>query len=160
MTLNIHLADCDDPTLRTFLEEHLADMAPHSPLESQHALDLSALRQPTVQLWVAWKEQRIAGTCALAVLTPGHEELKSMRTNPDFRGQGVASQLLRHALSNARVRKVARISLETGSREFFAPARALYKKHGFDQCQPFGSYIEDAHSHYMTRSLKPEPTSR
>lgn len=127
MTLNIHLADVDDPALRTFLEEHLADMAPHSPLESQHALDLSALRQPTVQLWVAWKEQRIAGTCALAVLTPGHEELKSMRTNPDFRGKGVASQLLRHALSNARERKVARISLETGSMEFFAPARALYK---------------------------------
>ena len=160
MTLNIHLADFDDPALSAFLEEHLADMAPHSPLESQHALDLSALRQPTVQLWVAWKEQRIAGTCALAVLTPGHEELKSMRTNPDFRGKGVASQLLRHALSNARERKVARISLETGSMQFFAPARALYKKHGFDQCQPFGSYIEDPHSQYMTRSLKPEPTSR
>ena len=160
MTLDIHLADFDDPALSTFLEEHLADMAPHSPLESQHALDLSALRQPTVQLWVAWKEQRIAGTCALAVLTPGHEELKSMRTNPDFRGQGVASQLLRHAMANARERKVARISLETGSMQFFAPARALYKKHGFDQCQPFGSYIEDPHSHYMTRSLKPEPTSR
>ena len=160
MTLNIHLADFDDPALRTFLEEHLADMEPHSPLESQHALNLSALRQPTVQLWVAWKEQRIAGTCALAVLTPGHEELKSMRTNPDFRGQGVASKLLRHAMANARERKVARISLETGSMQFFAPARALYKKHGFDQCQPFGSYIEDPHSHYMTRSLKPEPTSR
>lgn len=134
MTLNIHLADFDDPALRTFLEEHLADMEPHSPLESQHALNLSALRQPTVQLWVAWKEQRIAGTCALAVLTPGHEELKSMRTNPDFRGQGVASQLLRHAMANARERKVARISLETGSMQFFAPARALYKKHGFHQC--------------------------
>lgn len=160
MTLNIHLADFDDPALSTFLEEHLADMAPHSPLESQHALDLSALRQPTVQLWVAWKEQRIAGTCALAVLTPGHEELKSMRTNPDFRGQGIASQLLRHALANARGRKVARISLETGSMEFFVPARALYKKHGFDQCRPFGSYIEDPHSHYMTRTLQPEPTSR
>ena len=160
MTLNIHLADFDDPALRTFLEEHLADMAPHSPQESQHALDLSALRQPTVQLWVAWKEQRIAGTCALAVLTPGHEELKSMRTNPDFRGQGVASQLLRHALANARERKVARISLETGSMEFFAPARALYKKHGFDQCQPFGSYVEDPHSHYMTRTLQTEPITR
>ncbi|MDJ0319906.1 GNAT family N-acetyltransferase [Pseudarthrobacter sp. PS3-L1] len=154
MTLIIQLADFEDPALRTFLEEHLVDMAPCSPLESQHALDLTALQQPTVRLWVAWKEQRIAGTCALAALTPDHEELKSMRTDPDFRGQGVASELLRHVLANAKIRKVARISLETGSMEFFAPARALYKRNGFGQCQPFGSYIQDPYSIYMTRTLQ------
>lgn len=154
MTLIIELADFQDPSLRIFLDAHLADMAPHSPFESQHALNLGALRQPTVRLWVAWKERRIAGTCALAVLTPEHEELKSMRTDPDFRGQGVASQLLRHALANAAERNLARISLETGSMEFFAPARSLYKSHGFDECQPFGSYVEDPHSIYMSRTLQ------
>lgn len=160
MTLQIQLANFDEPALRVFLEAHLADMAPHSPLESQHAFDLSALQQPTVQLWVAWKDHRIVGTCALAELAPGHEELKSMRTTPELRGQGIASQLLCHVLGTARVRGVERISLETGSMEFFAPARALYKKHGFEQCQPFGSYAEDAHSCYMTRNLNSEPTAR
>lgn len=77
-----------------------------------------------------------------------------MRTDPDFRGQGVASQLLRHVLANAAERKLSRISLETGAMEFFAPARSLYKRHGFDQCQPFGSYTEDPHSIYMTRALQ------
>lgn len=90
MTLSIEPADFEDPSLGAFLEAHLADMAQQSPLESQHALDLASLRQPTVRLWAAQKDHRIVGTCALAVLEPGHEELKSMRTDPDFRGQGVA----------------------------------------------------------------------
>jgi len=115
---------------------------------------LAALRQPTVRLWAAQKDQHIVGTCALAVLEPGHEELKSMRTDPDFRGQGVASRLLFHALEDAAQRKLSRISLETGAMEFFAPARSLYRKHGFQQCQPFGSYLEDPNSIYMTRILE------
>ena len=76
-----------------------------------------------------------------------------MRTDPAFRGQGVASLLLLHALEDAAQRKLSRISLETGAMEFFAPARSLYRKHGFMQCPPFGSYLEDPNSVYMTRIL-------
>jgi putative acetyltransferase len=155
VTCTIQLADFRDPALEVFLRAHLADMAPESPEESQHALDIAGLRQPGVRLWVASHEQRIAGTCALAVLEPGHEELKSMRTEPEMRGRGVASQLLHHVLADARARHVRRISLETGSMDFFAPARALYARHGFDSCPPFGSYKEDPHSSYMTRALTP-----
>lgn len=154
MALRIQFADFDDPALETFLEAHLADMAHHSPTESQYALDLAALKKPTVRLWVGLYEQTIAGTCALTFLTPGHEELKSMRTEPAFRGQGVASQLLRHVLADATARNVSRVSLETGSMNFFAPARELYAKIGFKQCQPFGEYRDDPHSVYMTLNLQ------
>lgn len=155
MTCTIHIADFEDPALEVFLRAHLADMAPESPKESQHALDMPALRQPGVRLWVASHERRIAGTCALAALEPGHEELKSMRTEPEMRGRGIASQLLNHMLADARARHVRRISLETGSMEFFAPARALYARHGFGSCPPFGSYEADPHSSYMTRVVTP-----
>ncbi len=80
------------------------------------------------------------GTGALAALEPGHEELKSMRTDPQRRGQGVATQLLEQLLHDARCRRIRRISLETGSMEFFAPARALYATAGFLLCSPFGPY--------------------
>lgn len=153
MTCTIHLADFEDPALEVFLRAHLADMAPVSPKESQHALDMTALQRPGVKLWVAWHERRVAGTCALAVLAPDHEELKSMRTEPELRGRGIASKLLNHVLADARSRGVSRISLETGSMDFFAPARALYARHGFEPCAPFGSYIEDPHSSYMTRTV-------
>jgi putative acetyltransferase len=35
-----------------------------------------------------------------------------------------------------------RLSLETGSWPYFLPARALYARHGFVECGPFGDYRE------------------
>ena len=156
MLLTVTRADFDDPRLAAFLQAHLDDLAPTAPAESRHALDLASLRAPGVRLWVAAGADEIAGTVALAALEPGHEELKSMRTEPRLRGHGVAGRLLAHALHDARARGVRRISLETGSMEFFAPARALYyAKAGFVPCPPFGAYVDDPNSVFMTLPLAP-----
>lgn len=48
-----------------------------------------------------------------------------------------------------------RVSLETGSMDFFAPARAFYRKAGFTDCPPFGSYGADPNSVFMTLALRP-----
>lgn len=151
--LAISRADFDDPALADFLQQHLDDMATVSPADSCHALDLAELKRPAVRVWAAYDDGSLVGTAALAGLEPGHEELKSMRTAPLRRGAGVATQLLQHVLGDARARNVTRISLETGSMEFFVPARALYAKHGFVVCRPFGGYVEDPHSTFMTLSL-------
>ncbi|HEY1847644.1 MAG TPA: hypothetical protein VGG37_00500 [Opitutaceae bacterium] len=47
------------------------------------------------------------------------------------------------------------MSLETGAREYFAPARALYCAHGFVECPPFGDYRPDPNSIFMTLELGP-----
>lgn len=151
--IQISPADLHDPELIGFLEAHLADLAPISPPESQHALDVEALRKPEVRMWAAYAEGELVGTVALAELHDGHEELKSMRTSPAQRGKGIGKQLVSHALADARSRGVSRVSLETGSETFFAPARALYLGVGFAGCDPFGSYVEDPNSVYMTIEL-------
>jgi putative acetyltransferase len=74
-----------------------------------------------------------------------------MRTHPSRRGRGVAGRVLDHLLADARRRGIRRVSLETGSAEFFAPARALYTRAGFVPCPPFGTYREDLHSVFLTR---------
>lgn len=153
MTVTIRRADLDSADLRTFLQAHLDDMEPTAPPESRHALDLSGLRRPGVRVWTAHLDGTLVGTVALAPLEPGHEELKSMRTDPASRGRGIASALLRHAVADASERDIRRISLETGSMEFFAPARALYAKHGFVPCAPFGAYTDDPASTFLTRDL-------
>ena len=153
--MQITRADFADPRLAAFLQAHLDDTAPTAPAESRHALDLTSLQSPDVRLWVATDHDGIIGTAALATLDAGHEELKSMRTEPRARGRGVARALLFHVLDDAQSRGVARVSLETGTMEFFAPARALYAKAGFVLCPPFGSYVEDPHSTFMTRTLTP-----
>ncbi len=146
-------ADFADPRLAAFLQAHLDDMEPTAPPESRHALDLSGLRRDDVRLWVATDGDRLVGTAALAALGDGHEELKSMRTDPQLRGRGIASQLLVHLLDDARSRRVERVSLETGSMEFFAPARSLYARAGFESCPPFGTYVDDPLSTFMTMVL-------
>ena len=154
VTVTISRADFSDPALAAFLREHLDDMEPTAPPESRHALDLGALQAPEVRLWVATDLTGIVGTAALAALEAGHEEVKSMRTAPRARGRGIASALLQHVVADARARGVVRLSLETGSMDFFAPARALYARSGFESCGPFGSYVPDPNSVFMTLSLR------
>ncbi|MBN8746544.1 putative N-acetyltransferase YsnE [Xylophilus ampelinus] len=155
--LHIRLDDLRDPRIAAFLEEHLADMRRVSPPESVHALDLDGLRRPEIRFWSAWTAdaagEALAGTVALKRLDDGHAELKSMRTAVHLRGQGIAARLLAHALAEARVAGHTRMSLETGSQPFFAPARALYARHGFEACAPFSDYANDPASHFMTRML-------
>jgi len=48
-----------------------------------------------------------------------------MRTDPARRGQGIATYVLNGLLDDARERGITRVSMETGSMDFFAPARSL-----------------------------------
>ena len=151
--MQINRADFGDPRLAAFLQAHLDDMEPTAPPESRHALDLTALQADGVRLWVGTVGDDLVATAALAALAGRHEELKSMRTDPALRGRGLASRMLAHVLDDARSRGVARVSLETGSMAFFEPARRFYARAGFVACPPFGSYVDDPNSTFMTLDL-------
>jgi putative acetyltransferase len=141
------------PEVVELLREHLRGMAALSPPESIHALDLDGLRKPGIGFWSAWQGGELLGCAALKQLDASHGEVKSMRTAERHRGRGVASQLLRHVIDEARRRGYARLSLETGSMAGFAPARGLYARHGFVFCAPFADYVDDPNSVFMTRAV-------
>ena len=146
----------DDPLradVQALLEGHLADMRATSPPESVHALDPAALVGPGLSFWTLRDDGELLGCAALKELDPGHAEIKSMRTAPAARRRGVASRLLDHVLATAVERGYTRISLETGTQDFFAPARALYRSRGFVECGPFASYVLDPHSAFFSRPL-------
>jgi putative acetyltransferase len=137
----------------SLLQEHLRDMYLTSPPESVHALDLSGLRKPEITFWTLWDNNKLAGCGALKELDATHAEIKSMRTSHEFRRKGVAAQMMQHILVEAKNRNYKRLSLETGSMEYFAPARRLYESVGFEYCPPFGDYSEDPNSIFMTKQL-------
>jgi len=153
--LAFRLDDLRDPRIADFLREHLADMHSVSPPESVHALDLDGLRRPHIRFWSAWTDEgrTLAGTGAIKRIAARHGEIKSMRTAAALRGRGVASAMLLHLLAQARAQGWQRVSLETGTQPFFAPARALYARHGFAPCGPFEGYRADPASCFMTMSL-------
>jgi putative acetyltransferase len=152
-TMEIAIDDPARPDVRALLDEHLADMHATSPAESVHALDVAGLLVPEVTFWTARDRGALLGCGALKDLGADHGEVKSMRTAPSARGTGVATAILRHLLDQAALRGYTRVSLETGSQDFFAPARRLYVRHGFGECGPFGDYVLDPHSRFFTREL-------
>jgi putative acetyltransferase len=153
MAMDIRIDDLRGPEIARLLQEHLQNMALHSPPESIHALDLEALRHPGITFWSVWQDFELIGCGALKQLDERHGEIKSMRTATAHRKKGVAARLMMHILEEAGRRSYQRLSLETGSMAAFAPARNLYSRFGFVACGPFADYLEDPHSVFMTRQL-------
>jgi putative acetyltransferase len=151
--MEIVVDDLSGPEIAAFLEEHIEEMKSVSPPESKHALDLDGLRVPEVTFWTMLEDGAVVGCGAIKLLGDGEAEIKSMRVAESHRGRGLASAILRHILAECRRLGIARVYLETGSFDFFAPARRLYLRHGFELCPPFADYEEDPNSVFMTRTL-------
>lgn len=151
--MDIRIDPLTGPAIIALLEEHLRNMALHSPPESIHALDLEALRKPEITFWTLWQHEELMGCGALKELDGTHGEIKSMRTASGHLRKGVAARLMQHILEEAKSRSYDRLSLETGSMAAFAPARKMYAGFGFEPCPPFGDYSEDPNSVFMTKKL-------
>ena len=151
MTLAIVPGDLDDARVRALLALHVSSSRATGGCD--HSLEAEELKAPGIRLWAAWDEDRLLGVGALQRLSDDHGEIKSMHTRDDCRRCGVGSALLLHIIDAARAAGMRRVSLETGSADYFVAARALYQKHGFIVCEPFGDYALDPSSVYMTRTL-------
>jgi putative acetyltransferase len=154
MSLIIVPGDLDDPRVRALLTHHATTARAATAPGSAHALDLDGLRAPGITLWTAWDADALVGVGALKRLSGDHGEVKSMHTVETHRRKGVGSAMLRHIVEAARTMGMSRVSLETGSWAYFAPARELYRRHGFVDCLPFGEYVADSNSVFMCRDLR------
>ena len=152
--LVIRVDDLQGEAIKALLQLHLDAMYQHSPPESVHALDVEALRHPSITFWTAYAHGELLGCGAIKRLSPDHGELKSMRTAVAHLRKGVARALLRHIESAARAEGMGRLSLETGSTAPFAAALRLYASEGFVTCGPFAGYELDPFSVFMTKQLK------
>jgi putative acetyltransferase len=151
--MEIRIDDLRGPDIAALLQAHLDEMHLHSPPGSVHALDLDRLRRPEITFWTVWDAGELMGCGALKAMDATHGEVKSMRTAARHLRKGVAAALMAHILKEARRRGYRRLSLETGAPDAFRPARALYAGLGFVECGPFGDYVEDPYSVFMTMQL-------
>ena len=151
--MEIVVDDLSGPEIAEFLAEHVQEMLSITPPESKHALDLDGLRRPEITFWSVRDDGTLVACGALKRLDARHAEVKSMRTSTTRKRGGTASLLLAHIITEARRMGFTRLSLETGSADFFLPARKLYEKFGFTYCEPFAGYRPDPHSVFMTKVL-------
>jgi putative acetyltransferase len=151
--MRIMQADLNDPRVIELLQTHVTSARAQTAPGSAHALDLTGLKSSDISVWTIWEGETLAGVGALKRLSDHHGEVKSMHTAQAMRGKGAASAMLRHIIAAARAAGISRLSLETGSWEYFDPARSLYRKHGFLECPPFADYVLDPNSVFLSLEL-------
>lgn len=149
----ITIDDPGAPDVRRLLAAHLTFARGLTPPEHAHALDVDGLLHEAVTFFSFRQDGVLLAVGALKRLDADHAEVKSMHTIPAARGRGIGRRMIEHLISVARGAGYRRISLETGSMAEFAPARALYTRAGFAECEPFGEYRASADNIYMTLRL-------
>ncbi|MBV6657756.1 MAG: GNAT family N-acetyltransferase [Devosiaceae bacterium] len=145
--------DLDHPAVIGLLEYHLEANIAVTPVGSVHALDLDALKVPSIRFFAGWDGDTLLTIGAWKRHDAALGEIKSMRTVESERGKGLGAQMLDHIIADAQDQGVERLSLETGAFDYFAPARKLYEKRGFTYCEPFADYVPDPNSAFMTKVL-------
>jgi putative acetyltransferase len=153
MGFDIRRGDLSDARIVSLLRHHFDTCHEVTPKCSAHVFTVSQLQAPGIDFWAAWQGETLLGVGAMKPLDAAHGEVKSMHTAGPARRQGVGGLILRHIIATARARGIARLSLETGSFAYFAPAVTLYRAHGFTDCPPFGDYRPDPNSLFLTLEI-------
>jgi putative acetyltransferase len=149
----ITVDDPRSPGVLALLDQHRRFAQQHTPPGDVHVLDVDGLLDPAVTLYSISENGTVLAIGALKNHGDGHLEIKSMHTAVSARRRGIGRAMLHHLLSEALVQGATRVSLETGSNDAFAAARALYADAGFEECEPFGTYPPDRSNTFMTLAL-------
>ena len=143
----------DNPEVNELLTNHFIELRAASPEGSAHVLDIPGLKVPSIKFWSLWNEKNLIGCGALKFLDKGHGEFKSIRVHDNFRKLGQGINVINHLINEAKKLNIKRISIETGAGDFFIPARKLFKRSGFSECEPFAHYKVDINSVYLTKKI-------
>ena len=143
----------ENAEVNKMLINHFIELRSVSPEGSAHVLDIEGLKDSSIKFWSLWENQELMGCGALKFLDKKHGEFKSIRVKDEFRKKGNGLIIIKHLIEEAKKLDIQKLSLETGSGIFFAPARKLFIKCGFKPCDPFAHYKVDPNSCYMSRLI-------
>ena len=143
----------DNLEVDQLLTKHFIELRAASPEGSAHVLDIPGLKVSSIKFWSLWDGEKLIGCGALKFLDKEHGEFKSIRIHDNFRKQGQGINVINHLINEAKKLNIKRISIETGAGDFFIPARKLFKRTGFSECEPFAHYKVDINSVYLTKKI-------
>ena len=143
----------DNPEVNQLLKNHFIELRSVSSEGSTHVLDIEGLQDKSIKFWSIYENDKLIGCGALKFLDTMHGELKSIRVADSFKKKGYGKKIIKVLIEKSRQLNIKKISVETGSGEFFLPARKLFKNSGFKECKPFSHYVDDPNSCYMSLNL-------
>ena len=151
--LNSIEGNFDNLEVNELLTKHFIELRAASPEGSAHVLDIPGLKVSSIKFWSLWDAEKLIGCGALKFLNKEHGEFKSIRIHDNFRKKGQGINVINHLINEAKKLNIKRISIETGAGDFFIPARKLFKRTGFSECEPFAHYEVDINSVYLTKKI-------
>ncbi|SRR5229473_6015821 len=104
-----------------------------------HGLEAWELTDPRLVFLVARAGGRAIACAAMREIEPRVGEVKRMFVEDEWRGRGVARQILAAIESTARERGYAMLRIETGRRQ--PEAIKLYRSAGYADIPVFGDYV-------------------
>lgn len=121
------------------------------PPESRFGLDIEALQDKSVTLFVAKTNDKAVGCGAIQLQAPGYAEVKRMYVRPNMRGKGIGKQIVSQIETFAKQANVHTLRLETGA---YQPAAIhLYQQLGYYPIPPFDDYKEDPLCLFFEKNL-------
>jgi putative acetyltransferase len=123
----------------------------HCPPEECHLTQPEELEQANSILLGIFSGGALCGMGGLKFIDD-YAEVSRMFILEEYRGNGLAVRLLNELEKEAVNRGRAVLRLETSDK--FKKAFRLYLKYGFNQCEPFGEYINATYKHtYMEKKI-------
>ena len=144
----------DSAEARALIAELEGELAPFYPSESRHGYSVEKLLAQDVAFFLIRHDGAPAGCGGEQLFGTDSAEVKRMYVRPQFRGLGLARQMLGHLGDYARGQGVRLLRLETGIHQ--KDAIRLYEGMGFQRIPPFGEYREDPLSHFYEKQINGE----
>lgn len=133
--ITIKTGKLDHPQLQNLIRQHWQQQYQRPATGDELTAQLAKLAAPDMRVYSAWHRQRLAGMVAIKQLDERTCALESLRTATAFLRQGVATDLLRVVLPEAKGLGFRHIQTQAGRAEHYGPARALLSQFGFRQHQ-------------------------
>jgi len=143
----------DHPSILYLIQEHRLHCLENTPENSGHAVEASSAQTEGIRYFAALYKEAPVGCIGVKRLTSEAAELKTMHVISEYRCLGIGKQLVSRIIDISARDGFTRLFLETGKSEGFAASRRLYRRLGFEECEPFGAYANDPFSYCMARGL-------
>lgn len=82
-----------------------------------------------------------------------YAEVTRMYVKEEFRGNKLSPRLLKELELKALEKGKSILKLETNDK--FEKAISLYEQYGFNECEPFGEYVDRPYNTYMEMKISP-----
>lgn len=155
--LNIEYLDPDFAEVQALLAVSNAYYVNLYPAESNHLESSDDLKKPNV-LFVGCRidgELVASGAAKIMQDDGNYAEIKRVFVVDDHRGKGLSSQVMCFLETELENRGVSLFRLETGIKQ--PEALGLYRKLGYLERGPFGSYKADPFSVFMEKCVMANP---